>query len=259
MSTSTAAIRPYYLDQLDEVRARLRDTESTGDEYRIKWARQSLELCERGAREIEDLIAVGIEHGWQHIFVAKYRHQPDRLEILEFTRGEDEFLRVGLGYSVNSVFGQVATGPVSSRSVSRHDAVHAEDVRALLQSQPRAQYPATEWVLVVGEGRTERRPYETACNFSVHLLRPGVYPVELTRGGQMLAIVPTTRIRDHYVNQMFQHSSVSDTTPNIADRLYLTFWASSLDREPQELPDDMTGAAVYIRRADLPEGYEPAA
>ncbi|MFD6356755.1 hypothetical protein [Nocardia tengchongensis] len=119
-------------------------------------------------------------------------------------------------------------------------------------------------MLVVGTGRIERRHSETACNYAEYRLIPGVYPVQLVdlnyqpwEGDHYaLAEVPATKFHDYFVNRLLQHTSVDESWDESPATVSITCYVYQLDScAVTEIPADMTGRAVYIRRTDLPADH----
>lgn len=158
--------------------------------------------------------------GWQAQLCPPEPH----IQKAELRRGDDERLSLtawvsGLG-DVHCLHGQVATGLVSRRRVnySWNSRITQAEMYDLLRR--------TTWennsgyLLQVSEGEY-RQSWETASNYTVHRLHPGLYPIEFvdidyqrTDGERphyyAIARVPTTEIRQFYINRVFTASSAHD-------------------------------------------------
>lgn len=154
--------------------------------------------------------------GWQVQLCPPEPH----VQKAELRRGDDERLSLtawdgGLN-DVHCLHGQVATGLVSRTRVC-----HFWNSR-ITQAEMNQLLRRTSWdnnsghLLQVSEGEY-RQSWETASNYTVHRLHPGLYPIEFVgidyqrtddeRPYYAIARVPTTEIRQSYVNRVFTASS----------------------------------------------------
>ena len=230
----------------------------------------SLQRVQAGAREISRILYAAQAHGWTVEYrVYRYMAGNGGMRRAYFLTRPGEELALHLDYSTGATIavasGRIASGPVTSRDIYRADWIREREVIEWLSVPARADYPDTEWVLVVGPGYTERRHYETACNYAEYRVDPGVYPVQITdayghgvapgaHGYWAVAIAPSVKFHDYYVNQLGSASSLSEDWNETPATSHMRIYAFELDREdrPRTLPADITGRAFYIRRADLP-------
>ncbi len=266
--------KPAHLLTVAGHRARLATAHATGDTETVGWLSKMLATHRAHTVKLDHLIRLAEAHGWTAAWsAAGFRTG----QALHLHRGDTEYLHLQVDPTVaryNLVGGTVATGPVSRRHFYRSDWVRTADIAAALSSPAPGEYADTEWVLVVGPGYVERRTYETACNYAEYRVAPGVYPVEITDGEgrparaevdgshtnyavYAVAVAPSVRFHEYYVNQMFGSSSVAESWEEEPAVTHIRIYSYQLRNEdrPRELPADLTGRAVYLRRADLPEGF----
>lgn len=213
---------------------------------------------------LDDILRTAHAHGWTVSWrPLGIRHY---MQALDMRRGAREHLRLDVDSSaarITHVYGEVATGPVTRRHVDGEHWITADNIRDYLAAPAAADYPDTEWVLVVGPDYVERRSYETACNYAEYRVTPGIYPVELTdlsgnaitaadRPYYAEAVAPSVRFHEYYVNRLGAATSVSESWDERPAETYTRRYAYELADMPRQLPEDMTGRAVIIRRADLP-------
>lgn len=210
------------------------------------------------------------EVGWTEKFMPRANN--DHREYWVLRRGSREFITVHVDMQIEAIHAEVATGPVTIRKVQELHFLSWDKLEPLLDSTPAEDYPDTEWVLVVGPGYVEKRDYETASNYAEYRVAPGVYPVEIVdsscRANPMprvdgrqpywaIATAPSVKFHEYYVNRLLHHSTVSESWEESPAVTHMRIYSFLLDPEhnpaPRELPADMDGKAVYIRRTDLPD------
>lgn len=261
--------KPQYIRALETAHRDYRAAITAGDVAGAEWLAGSIERRTAGAREIDYLRRVAAAYGWREEFVRRYTNA-DPAENLILRRGTREELRMNVGCTLSSVSGQVATGPVSLRRIECQHGSFSVDIESLLVCQPADAYPPTEWVLVVGPGYVEKRDYETACNYAEYRVQPGVYPVELVdskgRGNPKSGVdgrqpywatvcAPSVRFHDYYVNRLGSASSLRESWEESPATTHMRIYSFQLENNdrPRELPKDITGKAIYMRRADVPD------
>lgn len=263
-ATTVSLVKPPHLLGLAGIRTKLAAARAAHDSYTTDYLQTWLQRAAANAITLDELIRTGRNHGWTVQWRSALRHNA----VLYFARGDHEYLRLTVDASsgtIGSMYGSVATGPVSSRHIDSHSWIRTEELATHLASRSHADYEATEWVLVVGPGYVERRDYSSPCNYAEYRVEPGTYPVELVdiayrppvaarTAYYAIASAPSVKFHEYYVNRVGSASSISENwdesaaTSMFSRYVYQLGDASYVDA----LPEDMTGKAVWIRRADLP-------
>lgn len=229
----------------------------------------ALDRVQAGVAQISRILYAAEAHGWTIEYrVFRYMAGTHGMRRAYFLTRPGEELALHLDYysggSIAVVRGHIATGPVTTQDIYRDTWIREREVIEWLSVPARADYPDTEWVLVVGPGYTERRHYETACNYAEYRVAPGVYPVQITdahgrgvapgaRGYWAVAIAPSVKFHDYYVSQLGSASSLDESWEESPATTHMRIYAFQLETSGRRsLPEDITGRAFYIRRADLP-------
>lgn len=140
--------------------------------------------------------------------------------------------------SIHILRGQVASGPVSVRRVQDrgwNSTIWQAEVDAEVMRKPASEYTDYEYELHVSAGEV-KRSWETASNYTLHELVPGVYPVELVgieyhpsiRPYYAIAMVDTFEVERHYVNRLLSHSNAHTEQMHVASSIMWDVYSYNL-------------------------------
>lgn len=216
-------------------------------------------MSSRPSAVIRVVLAASEAAGWTRKLCPDYR-----VDRYTFTRPGEELVVLADAETrtIDRIVGTLVTGPVTTKQVDVRRPIDENLAVPLFTGRARADYPPTAIVFVVGEGFVLHRDSPNTFNRPVSdvvALEPGVYPVQIVDDDSDLPAravtdIPGTITEETVVERGYKrHETVtrrkSDKTTRAMDpRLAVDVLAELKD----ELPPDLTGAAVYLRRADLP-------
>lgn len=89
-----------------------------------------------------------------------------------------------------------------------------------------------------------RTSEQTACNYRLIDLEPGTYPITMGTGGYWFVTrVPGVCVESHFVNRVFQHTSLADTSSEVGQPMSYGFqwdYPSFLYSDRHDQPHDGT-------------------
>jgi hypothetical protein len=159
-----------------------------------------------------EIAALAETHGWTRTEKRRDRAHTDA----RFER-DDERVTLTVWHETDNIpagFAELAAGRVKSvrRELSWYGHAHRHsDVAAWFTGKRASDYPASMWVVEVEDTDSTYRNYryETASAYDEVKLTPGMYPIECV-GGEVLARIPGTVVREYYENRLLTASSVHD-------------------------------------------------